>query len=41
MNLVLFFPGFQQFTENRGFGTFSVKIFAFLFLFGEAGLWGF
>lgn len=35
MNSVSFFPGFQQFIENRGFGTFSVKIFAFLFYLGR------
>lgn len=35
MNLVSFFPVFQQFIENKGFGTFSVKIFAFLFYLGR------
>lgn len=35
MNLVSFFPGFQQFIENTGFSTFSVKIFAFLFYLGR------
>lgn len=32
-NLVLFFPGFQQFRENREFGTFL--IFALLFYLGR------